>query len=67
MNTRNQKSTKKGPGRKAKNGKLALKWTLDMQSKDRDVKACVPPSHKSMVGREPRRVWLGGISAMRGW
>ena len=60
-------STKKGPGRKAKLGKPAPKWKLDMESKDRDVKACVLPMHFSLVGRDPRRVWVGGISAMRGW
>jgi len=51
--------TKKGPGRCHRQGGQKPIWTAGEKA--------AKPIHKSMIGRDPRRVWLGGISAMRGW
>lgn len=62
---KNRQFTKKGPGRRHRQGKPIDKEAA-AEAAFRLATAAVP-KHKSLVGQNPRRVWLGGISAQRGF
>jgi len=69
----------KGPSRRDRHRAVVAMMNKQLQTKAKPVKARKPKSHLvyhvcdidggavTLVGRNPRRTWLGGLSAQRGY